>query len=427
MKNLNLFLLMTLLCACSGHKKMDRDKGAVSDSVSETVAETHKVIDRGRKDIPIYSDCAGVKNKLSQIAKHIEFCALADEPALDNFLVNDIALTNEDIFILWRLDAIYRFDRSGALKNNIGTKGQGPKEYVQPEAPLMLDRNRNLIYVLDVVQRKVCSYQYDGTFNESIPVKHGISNLELTDSSTFIARTNCSERFHTTTSVLKFMNQKGKVTRTYKSHIYPIEKDNVKGTHFGAEVNPLWRYGDIYYSWEYGNDTIFRIEGTDMIPDRTLSGNKYKPSMYNLFHSGNGDKRLILPGLFRPNAAIFESDCFVLFRCFNEKVRYFLVYDKTDGNVYMSLHDDAPRREKTDEVLSAYFTDDLVSGMSFNPEYQSNGKLIGWLTAPDIVEKRDEIVQYIETHSSEESQRFKEIVMKITEEDNPVLMIVTLK
>lgn len=419
-------MLLLFLCSCSSHKKADKDND-VLENIPDTVIEVAKVVDIGRKDLPVYDECVGVKNKLSDIAEKIEFCALANEPSLNDELIGDIALTDEDIFILWKIDAVYRFNKSGDFMNKVGTKGQGPEEYIQPTGPFALDRLGKLLYVLDVAKRKICCYNYDGTFVKNIPAGNRPSEISLTDSSMFIMRTNDQDRYYPNTLALKFIDQNGKMVKSYKSTIYPIERENSNDWHYGSGPDPLWEYDGTYYSLEYGNDTIFRIEGTDMIADRTLSGTKYKPSLHDYFHSGTGDKRIIAPLLMLPNSCIFESSRFVLFRYYEEKSRHFLVYDKTDGKVYISQHDDAPRLKRTGAILSAYFTDDLVSGMPFNPEYQSNGKLIGWLAASDIMEKRDEILQYIESHPSEESIRFKDIVVNMEEEDNSVLMIVTLK
>ena len=425
-KHIASLLLIALLCSCTDRKKTGATDG-ISVVNADTIAVPVKTVDVGRKDIPIYSECAGVKTDLSEIAGKVEFCALAGEPPLNYEMVADIALTQEDIFILLGIDAVYRFDKSGRFINRVGSQGQGPGEYVRPGSPLLLDNDRKLIYILDVARQKIGSFGFDGTFIRDYPAGNRISHLALLDSSTFIVRTNETERYRPHTPVVMFMDKKGQIIKKHPSHIYPIEQENTRDWHFGAEVNALWEYGGRYYSLEYGNDTIFRIEGTEIVPDRILSGKKYKPLQANLFHAGSGDKRIVAPLLMRPNSGIFESARFVLFRYYEDKGRYFLIYDKSDGQVYISRHADAPRQGKSNEILSSYFTDDLVSGLPFSPEYQSDGKLIGWLPAADIIRKRSEILQFIREHPSEESARFKDIVTNIKEEDNPVLMTVTLK
>lgn len=420
-----LFIVLLLLCvACS-----TRGKNRVNDKKTDSlIVVVKKPVYIDRKDIPVYDEISGIKNKLSEIAEKIEFCALANEPLLDGSLVSDVALIDSNVFLSWKVNAIYRFNRSGAFENKVGSSGQGPGEYVQLGGVLQLDENKKTITAIDVARLKANTYSYKGDFLESFQIGRYATSLVKMDSCTYIVRTQDSERYRPGCAALRLIDTKGKIIQNFKSHLYPVKKDNTRDWHYGPNENAVWQYNDRFYSLEYGNDTIFRIEGDDLVADRTLSGNKFRPSLHNLFHSSNSGKRLLIPIMMRPNSGVFESDRFVLFRCYEEdKKLYFLVYDKTDGKVYQSLHEDAPRVKQTNMVLSAYFTDDLVSGMPFNPEYRSGNKLIGWLSASDMVENRQKILQFMETRSSSETSHFRKIVENIREEDNPVLMIVKLK
>lgn len=421
-----LFVSLLALGSCTFFNS-NREVAAVVDTIV-VVENKEKPVDIGRKDFPIYDKLSGIKNKLSEIADSIEFCALAPDPLLDGTFVADVALTDSDVFVIWRIDAIYRFDRAGRFKNKIGSLGQGPEEYAQFGDNLMVDEEQRTVTVVDAGQIRIKTYDYDGKLLKSVPIpnRYATSLIKM-DAGTYIVRTVDSERYRPNCPALRLMDVSGKLIKTYKSHLYPITKDKEKGWHYGPMQNSLWEYNGHFYTLEYGNDTIYRVDKNQLVADRTLSGTNYRPSMYNLFHSGSGDKRLLLPMMMRPNSDIFESDRFVLFRCFEESKRYFMVYDKTDGQVYQSLHEDAPVRERTGEKLSAYFTDDLVSGMPFTPEYRSGEKIIGWLSAPEIVENREKILQFAETCTSAEAARFREIVTRMKEDDNPVLMIVKLK
>jgi hypothetical protein len=73
------------------------------------------------------------------------------------------------------------------------------------------------------------------------------------------------------------------------------------------------------------------------------------------------------------------------------------------------------------------FTDDMVSGILFNPHYQSYGKAIALVSALDIVENREKILKYIADHPSEEGNKLKPIIQKMTDDDNALMMMVTFK
>lgn len=421
-----LLIILSLLDSCTVSNR-DKEEQVCADTVG-IVEKKEKPVDIGRRDIPIYDELSGIKNKLSDIADGIEFCALSSEPLLDGSRVDDVTLTDSDIFVIWTIEAVYRFDNRGVFKNKIGSLGQGPEEYVQVGNGLLVDGDRETVTVIDVGQLKMKTYDYNGVFLKSASIGRYTGSLVRMDAETYIVRTTSSEFHRPNCPIIRLMDATGKVIKTYKSSFYPIPKDNVRGWHYGPMESSLWEYDGHFYTLEYGNDTIFRIEKDQLLADRTLSGSKYRPSKHDLFHSGSGEKRLLCPIMMRPNSGIFESDRFVLFRCYEEGRKvYFGVYDKTDGKVYQSLHENAPLNERRGEKRSDYFIDDLVSGMPFKPEYSSGNKIIGWLSASDIVENRDKILQFVVTRTSEEAIRFREIVTNITDEDNPVLMIVKLK
>lgn len=111
------------------------------------------------------------------------------------------------------------------------------------------------------------------------------------------------------------------------------------------------------------------------------------------------------------------------------KERNFLVYNKATGEISRTFHKDAPKLKigRSEILKSDYFTDNLVSGMSFDPQYQSRGRGIGFITSTDLIENKDKILDFIRNHPSEEGEHLKEIVNHIDEMDNSVLMIVDFK
>jgi hypothetical protein len=74
-----------------------------------------------------------------------------------------------------------------------------------------------------------------------------------------------------------------------------------------------------------------------------------------------------------------------------------------------------------------YFIDDLISGLHFNPLYQSQGKAIAFISALKVVERRDEVLHFIAQHPSAESAHLKTLVEDMNEFDNPLMMMVTFK
>ena len=103
-----------------------------------------------------------------------------------------------------------------------------------------------------------------------------------------------------------------------------------------------------------------------------------------------------------------------------------MVYNKSTMQFHRTFYKDASSTGKG-SIKMNYFTDDLVSGLSFNPQYQSQGKAISLVSAIDIYNRKQVILDYIANHPSEEAEKLKLMVQNITEMDNPIVMIAKFK
>lgn len=74
-----------------------------------------------------------------------------------------------------------------------------------------------------------------------------------------------------------------------------------------------------------------------------------------------------------------------------------------------------------------YFIDNLVSNMAIIPLYQSNGMAIGIISAMSIIENKDDILNFIAQHPTQEGESLKKIIENIEEEDNSILCFIRFK
>lgn len=339
------------------------------------------------------------------------------------FFVNDIALSDEYIF-LSGVGYIYQYDRNGKFIKKIGARGMGPNEYVNLFPPLLLDRERRLLYANDSKRRNLMIYNFEGKLYKVCPVK-GYYCLAFLDSTTLAVRTHFGARFEPNTLSLLLLDQEGKEKKAFKSYLYPILHHRVESG--GPEENYLWNCGDRFYTLEYGNDTIFQIKNEELIPRLILTG-KLKLEKDELFKDERGNKRRIIAPLFRPNATIFESNQFIIFRVEEKKELSLLAYNKKTGEMHRtSRQKNIAKPEYTNDLNYSYYMDDLVSGMPFYPLYQSNGKAIALLSASSVVENKQKILDHIQAHPSEEAKNLENIVNRLKEDDNSLLMIVEFK
>lgn len=74
-------------------------------------------------------------------------------------------------------ECILVYDGKGNYQNRISRKGEGPEEYV---SIMEMAVNNNLVYVLDI-RGKVQVYDFEGNYIKGVPLKHGGSQLYVTE------------------------------------------------------------------------------------------------------------------------------------------------------------------------------------------------------------------------------------------------------
>lgn len=413
-------LSIMMLSLSSFRIKENRLPHVYDVDIKEIAVDERKTIN-GLEKIPIFDKISNKLNNLSDIASDIKFIPLDNDPPFNPFHIYDIQIDKDYIFLMG-MHHINMYDWNGHFVRNIGSRGQGPREFIQLAPPLQLDHNSRTVYATDSRGRKIIVYDFKGNYLKNISHRIDASAIELIDTSTIAIRQGMTDRYKPETPLITFMNDKGEITNKIRSNLYPVLG---KMETLGSDASFLWRYGNKIYYLEYGADTIFQIEKNRLTPVKVLSGNG-KPKFSELFQKETGKKLKVLGSILRPNAAIFESGQYILFKLSNDYENYFALYDKENGAVSRTMHENATKDSRGARRMD-YFMDDIVSGLQFKPEYQSEGKAIAFISAETIIENKEEILSFIETKNSSEAKKMKSIVKNMNEEDNPLLVIVTFK
>ena len=374
------------------------------------------------EEIPVYSKCSNYNNNLSEVASEITFIPLNSDPPINEDHITSIELTDNDIF-LSTSSSIMRFDKNGKYIKNIGRAGQGPQEYVNITYTLQLDRKNRLIYANDINRQRVLVYNFDGNFQKAFPLN--AAGIELIDSSTIALRQTLFDIQKPNCFLIRFIDTNGKEIKSYKSWYYPIDgrSTEILGS---VDLWPLWKNKQSIYYLESGTDTIFSIQKNSLIPSRVLIG-ELKLSFEEFFRKRVGNKLRLMSPFLKPNSAIFESDTFMIFRLFNDSESFFMIYDKKKKKLHRTFHKNAVESRSGNKQMD-YFFDDMVSGLSFDPKYQSEDKAISLIPAWEICEKKQEILDFIDKHSNHpQSKLLKSVIQKMTDDDNPLMIAVTFK
>jgi hypothetical protein len=428
MKNfiyISICLAVVLCIRCNNNKvaTAESTEKNVIDAICNTVVENSK--ENEIKRIELFSKCTNYDNKLSTVASEVQFIPLDDDPLINEFHTNDIAVT-DDFILLAGLHHIYQYDKKGKYIRNIGSRGMGPTEYVNICPPLQTDNEAKLIYVLDSNRRRIVVYRFDGTFERAFPVDFD-GSMAILDSVTIAFSQTMVDRFLPRAPFLSFTDRYGKNKKIYFSHLHPVMSMKEAQSQ-GSDVSFLWEHTKRFYYLEYGADTIFRISRDTLAPAWILAG-KLKPEKKELFLRNAGEKLKNVSAILRPNSGIFESNKFLIFKLSDNKECFYMIYDKTSQNLHRTYDKNAPviKNPRSEMKNMNYFIDDIVSGLHFSPEYQSMGKAIALIPAVKIIENRDKILQHIDAHPSREGTQLRMIVESMDEFDNPLVMLVTFQ
>lgn len=415
------FACFAICVSCSERKQNPRANMLTGNpsEMEEKTSQEDTIIEK----LSVFSKCTDYNNTLSTVASKSEFVQIDNKLPINDFMTFDVAISDEYIFLMG-LEQIVQYDRNGKYIQKIGRHGKGPEEFFRLSPPLQLDQKNKLIYAFDTTYGKIVVYDFDGKFVKKIPVGLNSGCFELIDPELIALRQISSDRYKPDCKVIRFIDHKGKEIKSFPSYLYPLPEKMFKG--FGASESFLWKHNDKLFCLEYGADTIFQIKKDSLIPARIITG-ELRLDKNELFQKDRKSNKLDIIGyIMRPNAGIFESDSFIIFKLFSYDETFYTIYNKSDGHFYRTFYKNEVSN-KSGCLKMDYFTDDLTSGLSFNPQYQSEGKSIAFVPALDIFNRKQEILDFIAKHPTKEGEKLKAIVDGNSEMSNAVLMIVSFK
>ena len=420
-----LLLCIALSVSCSGKKQSAAE--AVSDTIPTVEVAEDVNIRPADKHVPFYDEIEKYDNNLSSIASGVRFVKLDDEPLFRDYLVYDVQQCDSFLFLLGG-EYIFMYDESGHFLRQIGSKGQGPGEYVLLNAPLQLDEKNRVVYVADGYTNRFLSYDFEGNLLKDIRYDSEWDQAYLLDSTILAINTEYVSHFlpHKTKKLI-LQDYGRKTLKSFPSYLYPVESPG-NGMHFGPD-NILWSCQKDFYLLEYGNDTIFQITRNQLIPSLILTGD-LKMDKDELFIQGVKNKLAISPQMMKPSSGIFESNRFLIASMYrqNPEESYYAVLDKRTGALWRTgKHTQPFIGEFAKYKSSKYFIDDMVSGLPFEPIYYSQGETIGLIAADALLTQKEAIAEFVAKHPTEEGKKLQKLLETMNEESGSVLCFVKLK
>ena len=142
----HLWVLMLFFCfSCSS--KSGRDAVGKSDA---RLAVTVDLVDyiEGEKEDEI---------ALSGLVDSLVYIPLQTPDDLPVDVLLAVKMSSDNIFVMDRQQKLYRFDSHGRFLNLIGSRGEGPSEYVSA-VDFEIDASQDAVYLFDIFRKKIKVY-----------------------------------------------------------------------------------------------------------------------------------------------------------------------------------------------------------------------------------------------------------------------------
>lgn len=388
---------------------------------------------------------------LSDAAQDIEIIPLEiNENTIFRLFFNTVA-GEQDIFIKTE-EKILRFDKEGKFLNQIGKKGEGPEEILFCGG-IGIDDKEKLVYAAAGlgIDNQVKTYTYQGEFVKSVRVA---PNGACMNSS--MHREDRNFNFFDN----KFIFRRMLPLMNPSEDIWQIQVQDTSGAVIATFYDPataghekeisenhMNEHTVLANSWSssspvqnrYGENINFMFDSNDTIYQYNPAENRLKPrytlhcgdrSSFMDIHKFNKD-----PGYFDYTFVtdVLETKDYLYLTAEKDHFSYLLRVDKKTGEVTTArwkgeIKESPAMKIKQRKVPVPAFTNDLCGGLPFFPHSQNEKQWIEVYDAPDLLEKIDlNQLKNSKVLFPEKRDQLVRILENLKEDDNPVVMIVTLK
>lgn len=349
---------------------------------------------------------------LSDIADSISYIPLDSVIPLNRII--NIVISKNSIYLSSRNMGILKYDRTGLFKNNIGSIGRGPGEYVFYQTFSVDDRSGDLYNLSDRTEL-IQVYSGDGSFIRSFSLKDygtSISALRFYNSMLFA---QCDNNFDNAEYDWIVYDTLGNIIRKQPRHLSKFT------TNYGGITSP-YIYKDRLSYFNTWTDTVYSIlPSLSEVPSLIISPGEHRyPRSFVTDEEFKQKKFLALQ-------RIFETKRFFIIKYFYQK--YFLAFvEKSNEKTYLNQY-------HYDESIGSPISgieNDIDGGIWFLPETvftENEQEFVVGITYPNQIKEHAESTAFKNSKPKDPvlKANFESLAKKLKETDNPVIVLVKLK
>lgn len=439
MRNTYLFLLLLALVACQG-KKTKENLGFDSHI------------------IPVAKGVANVVDELllSKAADSIEVIALeTNEKSIFNHTKIRNIVVCTDYIVVSTMTRVMCFDRAGNYIRDIGQRGQGNSDYIHCSG-IGVDEAKRMVYVASGLnyQNELKMYTFEGEYKGAMRIaKQGVQMHSSSDhreerSYSYVDGKHLFRRMlpihdgNNDIWQIEYQDTLGKVLDKIYDPACTSHKERMIRRDQGLDAN------EIRYVWSarspmmnfYCNETNVLFETNDTVYSYSL---KDKALKCRYILDTNRNPELTFEALrvmsksdafFKEIIAkeIYESKDYLYISVEKDDYSYLIEWNKNNGSI-CSIRNKGEVKEskvmglKIRKTLESGWTNDLCGGPLFYQDHHNRTQWIGVYDAEALLELDMQELKTREVLCPYQRDKLVEIIENMKEDDNPVIVIATLK
>lgn len=423
-----LFFSLLLLIACTGKKTTEEN--AAPENKGPQVINLEEAISQPSEDVP-----------LSEAVRELRIVPLETTAECLVGNVESIQIMGDDIFVLDLQSGILRFSKDGKFLNKIGTRGQGPGEYLYAKGLLTNEAAGEIgIQESSGVADMVKWYGLDGKFLREQPAEKQLlyygsngyvfnfkDNYFAVDPLAFLEERITTNEKRTAYWSLALLDANLEVKKEYMNPAFVgREKELWENRFTGAMANHWMEEGPFVDAYQdhfgllyYRGDTIYEYqEATQEFAPAYILKIGSQPSFADAHQQYNREQSYFNALTIHVFA---QTENKLYFQATKSDKAYTIAYNKADGKLKVHAYDTEIEERKfpqfPDYVLryypdnTLYIKNDLAGG-EFSLDYKSSGKY--WISILDS----DKLEDFEAT-----SPELLSILEKRKVDDNPILLI----
>ena len=377
------WVLMLLFCfSCSS--KSGSDAVGKSDAGLSVTVDLVDYIEGEKED----------EIALSGLVDSLAYIPLQTPDDLPVDVLLAVKMSSDNIFVMDRQQKLYRFDSHGRFLNLIGSRGEGPNEYVSA-VDFEIDASQDAVYLFDIYRKKIKVYQMSGTFVQDIVVPDGVESMALLNDTCFIGYRPWYATVDRSDECVIF----GKSEEVYQAISFE-PKENVEGVKIDLFRMPDFSQlaSSSRFRMPFEHSVFLISDDNKVAKDVVFEMGKYLLPMEVSMNNELYNKNLNSSYIFELNANRISD--FIYMNFFYKKKHYRVVYDIVHAKFYTVFVGHEPKGIKND----------LDGGATFWPMWFASDRMIGVVPADELEDT------YIDS-------KIKVLYDNFRDYDNPVLQI----